>query len=737
VDEGREHTEAPLAPTPQAEDQASVATRRGIGIRGKLFIAFAVVGAMSLACAAIGWLGFAQVRTAQHSVVNKAVPAMTHALQLAEGSAALAAAAPTLAATANNAERHDVAAMLAERGQAVRDLIASIAQEGFAADTVAALEDAANSLLFNLDSLDEAARDRLQASAAVTQKIQVIEASEAALMPLLADQINQSVGEVDNAAGGLYDIGLSGKTDGMIDRLDGFFDTTLDRRVKLFELRQAVADVLAALRQAATEPNTDRLTGLASRISGAEGKISAYSAAITDAASGEKIRAATNKLLQASAGDSGLFALRRDELQAHATLAALLQDTRAQAEVMSHSVAQMVEQAHARIDQASNTADAAIETSQTLLAVLAVVALLVAIAVAWIYVGRSIVGRLTALATVMHAVAAGQLDAEIPPSGADEIGAMADALVVFRDTAREVESANRRAEDERILAAQERRTEQLAMADRFEASVARVVTTVIGAATEMQETATGMAATAAQTTQASGIATLAADQATHSVHTVAAAAEQLSASVAEISRQVTQSSTIANTAAADAARTNAVVAELDQAAARIGDVVKLISEIAEQTNLLALNAAIEAARAGEAGKGFAVVAGEVKNLASQTAKATDDIDTQVRAMQSTTQDVVAAIHNITRTIGSMDEIASAIAGAVQQQGAATLEIANSAQSAAQGTTQATAEINSVREAADQTGHSANAVLGSAQQMAGLANDLQSEVEQFLGQVRAA
>ena len=211
----------------------------------------------------------------------------------------------------------------------------------------------------------------------------------------------------------------------------------------------------------------------------------------------------------------------------------------------------------------------------------------------------------------------------------------------------------------------------------------------------------------------------------------------MSSSVSEIARQVTQSTEIAGQAVAEANRTNLTVQGLSAAAQKIGDVVKLISDIASQTNLLALNATIEAARAGEAGRGFAVVANEVKSLANQTAKATDEISAQVGAMQGATAEAVQAIEGITRTIGAINETAAAISGAVEQQGSATAEIARNVQEAAQGTGRVSSNIASVNQAAVKTGSAAAQVVSSAEQLSGQAANLRTDVDRFLANIRAA
>jgi methyl-accepting chemotaxis protein len=272
-------------------------------------------------------------------------------------------------------------------------------------------------------------------------------------------------------------------------------------------------------------------------------------------------------------------------------------------------------------------------------------------------------------------------------------------------------------------------------ADLFEREVKSVVSSVAGAASDLQTTAQTMTATAEETSRQSTTVAAAAEEASVNIQTVAAAAEELSSSITEISRQVTQSAQIANNAQHEADRTNAMVQGLANAASKIGEVVKLINDIASQTNLLALNATIEAARAGDAGKGFAVVANEVKSLANQTAKATEEITAQISNVQNATKETVTAIQGISGIIGQINEIASAIATAVEEQGAATQEIARNVQQAATGTQEVTDTIGRVNQAAGETGQSARNVLAAAKSLTANSDDLKAKVDGFVRAIR--
>jgi methyl-accepting chemotaxis protein len=353
-------------------------------------------------------------------------------------------------------------------------------------------------------------------------------------------------------------------------------------------------------------------------------------------------------------------------------------------------------------------------------------------------IARSIARPIQAITGSMRIIAAGNTEAEIPGAGRkDEVGDMAGAVKVFKDSM--IEAARLRADQEAAAqrAAAQRRQAMLEMAAKFEASVGSIVSGVTAQATELQATAQSMAATAEETTRQSTTVAAASEQASQNVQTVASAAEELSTSVREITEQVTRSSRMIGEAVAQANLSNEQMQGLSEAAKKVGDVVRIIAGIAGQTNLLALNATIEAARAGEAGKGFAVVASEVKALATQTAKATEEIDVQIRAIGEATQASVQSMLGISQTITKVDETATIIAAAVEEQGAATQEIARNVQQAAQGTSEVTSNIAGVSQAAQQTGAAASQVLSSAGDLGQNSAMLKRQVDEFLREVRAA
>ncbi len=343
---------------------------------------------------------------------------------------------------------------------------------------------------------------------------------------------------------------------------------------------------------------------------------------------------------------------------------------------------------------------------------------------------------ITAMTGVMRRLVGRDMAVEIAgQQRTDEIGAMAVAVQVFKDN---MIAADRLAAEQAAKDAAKvthaRAIETLTQA--FELKVGEMVAAVASAATEMEATARSMVATAEQTNQQSTTVAVASEQTSVNVQTVATATEELSSSVQEIGRQVAQSTLVAGKAVEEAKHTDATVQMLAAGAQKIGDVVTIIHDIAGKTNLLALNATIEAARAGDAGKGFAVVASEVKALANQTAKATEEISSQIVQIQDATRQTVAAIQNIAGTIAEINEIAASIASAIEQQSAATQEISRNVHEAARGTQEVSSNIAGVKQAATDTGAAAGEVLDAAQQVSRQAEELSGEVGHFIADVKA-
>ncbi|MDE1569552.1 methyl-accepting chemotaxis protein [Aquabacter sp. P-9] len=419
----------------------------------------------------------------------------------------------------------------------------------------------------------------------------------------------------------------------------------------------------------------------------------------------------------------------RDKLVQDSFLPASREAAKLLATVTKESADQAVE--------AQSIANEALDAGMTQIMLLSIVAILASIA-AGAYSIAGVARPLRHVAGAMERVSSGELDIDIPHSARlDEIGDQARALSFFRDSLMEAERLRHERQEAEVAAQARRKEEMNALAQSFEAAVGAVVDLVANAATELQQAAESLNATADEATNEAATVAAAASLATTNVQSVAAAIEELSTSAREIGDRLQHSSQMTEQAVTEVETTNGQINGLRVSADQIGTIVSLIDTIAGQTNLLALNATIESARAGEAGRGFAVVAQEVKELAGQTAKATADIASRITGIQDSTGDVVVSISGFSQTIAELRAAAAAIAAAMEEQNATTGEVARSIQSAANGTTEVTASIAAVERAAQASSAAAQQVLSSSRDLSQQAEHLRRQVRDFVQTVRAA
>jgi methyl-accepting chemotaxis protein len=487
------------------------------------------------------------------------------------------------------------------------------------------------------------------------------------------------------------------------------------------------------LSEAAVAKDAAALVPMQDRFRTAMDLLTKSSRSMTD----KDIKAAIDELMTFGQGDGSVFALRGAEIAAAARADKTIEENVTIQRSLDRAVAVLVGDAEKSMQSGSVKLVEDLGRNRMLLMIVAAVSLLVAGAIGVFYVQRRLVRRLTSVGDAMRRLSSGETDMTVPAAAdRDEIGEMARSLEVFR--AGEIE---RRGMAERQEAEQAAQRDRAASIEQMITDFRSTVTTVIEAVNSnigrMETTARTLSSIAGEADTQARAASASSGNTSTNVQSVAGATEELGASIREISQQATQANTVVGKAADIARNADQLVGQLSTGASKIGDVIKLIRAIAEQTNLLALNATIEAARAGEAGRGFAVVASEVKTLASQTAKATEEIASQIGAIQGSTSEAVEAIRQISGVMGDISGITSSIAASVEEQSASTQEIGRNVQQAAAGANELASSMTMVTEAIEETNKSASQVLDASGALTAQAGTLQKAVDEFLDRVAAA
>jgi methyl-accepting chemotaxis protein len=583
------------------------------------------------------------------------------------------------------------------------------------------------------ENLDRLARSVAQRQDLASERMALVEKLRTA-----HEKLSKKLSPIADDAAFTLTLGLESAADkGEIDEVKKTLGELADKDLVLLRavltLRAEANLFIGVLVEAADLPSKDLMPPVKDRFVAAAGHLSKAAARLKDAA----VTPLVADLIAFGNGKDNLFDLKDKEFAAAVTGETVVAENRALADELQKEVATLRANSEAAASEAAQASNGEIGRGRIILIALALTSLAAAFGLGWFYIGGSVVRRISGLQGSMTRIAGGDLDADIATKGSDEIADMASALSVLREARREAVRSDAHAAEERDRMAQERRKELLTLAEGLESEVKAVVEVVTGSAGKMHDTARSMADVASGANLEAGSAAAATKQASSGVNSVAAAAEELSTSVGEIARKVSESAAVALSAVQEAESTRATVRGLADAAQKIGDVLQLIQAVAAQTNLLALNATIEAARAGEAGKGFSVVASEVKSLATQTASATEEISGQIRAIQEATKDAVDAIEHIGSTIGRINEIAAAVASAVEEQDATTREMAQNVHQVAQSTSIVSEKVSSLANAAGETGQSAEMVRDHAGELARHAESLRGQVDRFLSRIRAA
>jgi len=704
---------------------------RQLGIRAKLFFAFAAVSGTTVIAGAAAWLMFSQVRDLFHGVAGRNIPEIVETLGLQTDTQALAGSAPTLLAAKSQAQRQQEMTAIKARQEGIAKRLDGVAHAQSDRDSIDRLKKLITAMNTKLAALDGAVDDRLKLSARGEEIVKTAQATQTKL-----NEVLMPAGEKAQADITMVSMTLGGDANQTMMTLLKLVSTQVPVSQGFADLVGFVNLASSLLDRAAVAPNIESVAALEKSFKTMSARVEEKLDIVDTLQPTEGMRKAADAWLKLGSGDT-IFDARRKEIAASQLGQKLLDETRSLTDELAKEVAGQVKAVTNKAREATDRSDEAIGFGTFVMLMIAAFSVAGSALFVWFYIGRNLVARLMGLESTMTRLAAGDLSAEVGARrGGDEIGQMAEALSVFREG---IVQANAAAAEK--AAEQEAKQRQAAMIDQltreFNEGATSALAAVSTAASRMKGSAEKMSHVAAQAKEQTGAVASASEQAAANVQTVAAATEELSSSITEISRQVGESTRIAAQAVEQVAKSEVTVTELASAANRIGEVVGLINTIAAQTNLLALNATIEAARAGEAGKGFAVVASEVKSLATQTARATEGITAQVTAIQGSTQEAVDTIKGIGQIIDKMSEIATTVAAAVEEQGAATAEIARNIQQAASGTQNVSNNIVGVSNAANQTGETASDVLQSSDGLAAESEALSNEVGRFLARIKAA
>jgi len=688
-------------------------------IRSRLYLAFGLAAGMTVVGSLFALYASANISATMTEIVSRSMPATVESLRLAEEASTLVASAPRLMTASDDNRRDEIARDIAAQSQTLSDRIARLRQ--LDAGQTDEIEVARAAMVERLDALNQAVTERLKISAQRRAlALSVRKAHEDildAITPAI-DDANFDLMTRNQASGG-----------------NAAVNQSIEALRRLLEVQSGTNLLSGLLIESSMVTDVASLAPIRDPIASAQRSIEGNLKALPQTEQTQKIAVLYQKLA-AVAGNNGIVTQRTNELNREQDARQVYAAATAEAARLRRAVEGSIERQGQFAQALSGRAITQIRVGRILLVILSIAALAAAGLIAWLYVGRSIVGRLTLLSGAMRRIADGESDVPVPVGGRDEIAGMAKALLVFRQAIAEVSVARQREADRAEDSEQRRQRVEVATAN-FERAVNEVIQALDGASKSMDGCAHIMADAADHNKTRAAAAATASEEATTNVSNVAMAAEEIAQSVEQISTQAARSAHIARQASDE---TKAIIATVEQLVASVGqinNVSNLIRDVAAQTNLLALNATIEAARAGDAGRGFAVVAQEVKSLAGQTEKATGDITQQISSIEVTTSQVVQAMKAIAGTIAQLDENASDISVAVQQQDAVSKEIARSANAAAERTRDVSMSVVQVSDAAAKTDQVASAVLNAGGELAERSGKLRAEVERFLAQVRVA
>ncbi|WP_052066010.1 methyl-accepting chemotaxis protein [Thalassospira australica] len=711
-----------------------------LGLRGRLMMAIVPIALLAVIAAGLAVFAFRMTQTQQSVVTNEAIPALVTGQALYARSNLVSNIARNVAVAQDGAEIETVIAELDDIERALNEDISILGTLGVDGAILSEFSSQTKTLVGNIRALKDTQTALFANAVATNALLEKIVAGANSIEAAARSQNTDANMALTNSASALYSlVGREDQTPAAFDTLDKLLDVDALDAQNMSDLRAIAFQIPGLAEQAVAARNTDALDKVKFAINPILTQLQKGIDLMPDAEA-KKAALATFSEIQAALDPSkpdNLFALRQAEFATIEKLNTILDGNAAITAQIAQTAERLLGDMRAKIDVANDGVAQTIVTAEIIMIAVAITAIVVPALILWLYVSRNLLRRLIGLNGAMTRLTKGDLDAPIKDNGSDEIADMAKSVETFRENAREAERLRRQNKETEDRAEEQRRAALHDMADGFESSVNSLVAELLTAVNEMRDTADNMERNAGENVTRAAEVNEASQNASHNVSSVSSATEELSASIREIERQVAKAEEISKTAVAEAHKSDETVRQMSESADRIGEVIELITTIADQTNLLALNATIESARAGDAGKGFAVVANEVKNLASQTQRATEDISQQIAEMRTVSNQAVEMISTIARTIAEIDSISSSIAAAMSQQGAATGEIASGSEEAANGVRHVSDNMADVSRAAEAVREMSGSARTVAEDLLNKSQRLQDEANGFVTRVRAS
>jgi len=698
-------------------------TSKRSSISTRLYLSFLVVAAMTVVTATVGGFSFSVVKSKQHQIIHGSVPAITDALHLSERIGGLAAAAPELIAAEDVKTLQAVKRGLDGELKALEQSVTTFEAQGEIAER---LKRIIGQMGEALNGLSKAVATRLENKKAVESILQTALKSQSAIDARLSSMSVEANAAILLAIEGDEVVGTTASPEDAKKFLTQYRN--------LLNVRSQANASVALLMEAAKSPSVEALEKVKKRYGSSSKRLTVWAKRLLPSDDTTALQADVGKINDA-VGKGDFYGALSREITAQITASTALGKSRGLAKALSAVAGQLSQTMQTQVDSATLESDQSVSRGQTMMIALAIFSVVLAVAISWLYVGRQIVGRLRALHDSMTGLAEGNLDTPLPKASRDEIGDMVEALTIFRGNLQENAKLHQEQERSQQEAREERIHARNELANSLEQRVETIVISLAESVDKVQVNSKSLAANANQAKSESASVGDATEVVSSNMQGVSSAGEQLSGSINAITDRVSKATEAVSEATAEVNVANQRIESLSSAAVRVGEIIQLINDIADQTNLLALNATIEAARAGEAGKGFAVVASEVKNLANQTARATEEISTQISGVQEQTAEAVTAISHITGTIDRIRDISVGIADALEEQGAATANITSHVAEASNNVSDVSHRISDVSKAADDTGNLADELYGLSTRLQSEKDGLSNEVGQFLRELR--